>query len=258
MCLASHVSYARVALRAFSVYAHPDSGRPAYVYHYSRDVVVPSRARAGRTASPALGVANGGGHRRRIAVEGSDRGGISHGRRAGLPLAWRRGNCSSAKAWRRLRPFSGALIVLLIAAPWHVLATLRNPPYLSFSACAARPRRISRISVVLFHERAGAALFEPALPARLQHGAALYFWLFHLLWLFPWSVYFPAVAKLSYKPVIARTHAATGALLDRVSCWCSSLSRPRRNTTRCRAIRRWRCCWARDGGGRSGCGAARV
>ena len=29
----------------------------------------------------------------------------------------------------------------------------------------------------------------------------LYFWLFHLLWLFPWSVYFPAVAKLSYKPV---------------------------------------------------------
>jgi len=27
----------------------------------------------------------------------------------------------------------------------------------------------------------------------------LYFWLFHLLWLFPWSVYFPAVAKLSFK-----------------------------------------------------------
>jgi len=29
----------------------------------------------------------------------------------------------------------------------------------------------------------------------------LYFWLFHLLWLFPWSVYLPAVAKLSFKPV---------------------------------------------------------
>jgi hypothetical protein len=28
----------------------------------------------------------------------------------------------------------------------------------------------------------------------------LYFWLFHLLWLFPWSVYFPAIVKLSYKP----------------------------------------------------------
>jgi hypothetical protein len=29
----------------------------------------------------------------------------------------------------------------------------------------------------------------------------LYFWLFHLLWLFPWSVYFPAIFKLSFKPV---------------------------------------------------------
>ena len=27
-----------------------------------------------------------------------------------------------------------------------------------------------------------------------------YFWLFHLLWLFPWSVYFPAVFKLSFRP----------------------------------------------------------
>ena len=29
----------------------------------------------------------------------------------------------------------------------------------------------------------------------------LYFWLFHLLWLFPWSVYLPAVARLSFRPV---------------------------------------------------------
>jgi len=28
----------------------------------------------------------------------------------------------------------------------------------------------------------------------------LYFWLLHVVWLFPWSVYFPAVAKLSFKP----------------------------------------------------------
>jgi hypothetical protein len=28
----------------------------------------------------------------------------------------------------------------------------------------------------------------------------LAFWLLHLLWLFPWTVYFPAAARLSYKP----------------------------------------------------------
>src|SRR5207248_7777600 len=28
----------------------------------------------------------------------------------------------------------------------------------------------------------------------------LYFWLFHLLWLFPWSIFFPALLKLNYRP----------------------------------------------------------
>src|SRR5256884_2681848 len=37
------------------------------------------------------------------------------------------------RTWQRLRPISGLFIMLLIAAPWHVLATLRNPPYFSFS-----------------------------------------------------------------------------------------------------------------------------
>ena len=41
------------------------------------------------------------------------------------------------RTWKRLHPFSGLLIVLLIAAPWHVLATLRNPPYSSFTLHSA-------------------------------------------------------------------------------------------------------------------------
>ena len=45
----------------------------------------------------------------------------------------------------------------------------------------------------------------------------LYFWLFHLLWLFPWSVYFPAVAKLNFRPTDrAGKDAAAGAVLDRL------------------------------------------
>ena len=42
------------------------------------------------------------------------------------------------RTWDRLRPFSGAPIALAIAAPWHVLATIRNPPYFYFSH-AQRP-----------------------------------------------------------------------------------------------------------------------
>ena len=66
---------------------------------------------------------------------------------------------------------AGSLSVLAIAAPWHVLATLRNPPYLRFHD-AQRARVLSWILLVLFHQRARAALPEPALSARLQHGAA--------------------------------------------------------------------------------------
>ena len=35
----------------------------------------------------------------------------------------------SKRTWSRLHPFTGLLIVIAIAAPWHILATLRNPPY---------------------------------------------------------------------------------------------------------------------------------
>jgi 4-amino-4-deoxy-L-arabinose transferase-like glycosyltransferase len=43
----------------------------------------------------------------------------------------------SARVWKRLRPLSGMAIILLIAAPWHVLATLRNPPYFVFTMRSA-------------------------------------------------------------------------------------------------------------------------
>src|SRR5215469_10641762 len=39
----------------------------------------------------------------------------------------------SRVVWSRLHVFSGALIALAIAAPWHILATLRMPPHFSFS-----------------------------------------------------------------------------------------------------------------------------
>jgi 4-amino-4-deoxy-L-arabinose transferase-like glycosyltransferase len=34
---------------------------------------------------------------------------------------------ASRDVWRRLHPFRGIVIALVIAAPWHVLATIRNP-----------------------------------------------------------------------------------------------------------------------------------
>ncbi|HCC58958.1 MAG TPA: glycosyl transferase, partial [Solibacterales bacterium] len=38
------------------------------------------------------------------------------------------GQWNQRETWRRLRPLRGMLLFLLIAAPWHVAATLANPP----------------------------------------------------------------------------------------------------------------------------------
>ncbi len=104
------------------------------------------------------------------------------------------------QTWKRLDPFSGVLIVLLIAAPWHVLATLRNPPYFSFSLRSV-PGEYHGFLWFYFMNEQVLRFLNLRYPRDYNTVPRVYFWLFHLLWLFPWSVYFPAVAKLSFKPI---------------------------------------------------------
>jgi len=105
----------------------------------------------------------------------------------------------STVAWKRLRPFSGAIIVLLVAAPWHVLATLRNPPYFDFTLHSG-PGQYHGFFWFFFINEQLLRFLNLRYPRDYDTVPRLYFWLFHLFWLFPWSVYFPAIAKLSFKP----------------------------------------------------------
>lgn len=105
----------------------------------------------------------------------------------------------SRRTWRRLRPFSGALTFLLIAAPWHVLATLRNPPYFDFTL-SAEPFQYRGFFWFYFINEHVLRFLNMRHPRDYNTVPRLYFWLFHLLWLFPWSVYFPAAARLRFKP----------------------------------------------------------
>jgi 4-amino-4-deoxy-L-arabinose transferase-like glycosyltransferase len=105
----------------------------------------------------------------------------------------------SARAWRRLHPFSGMLVILLIAAPWHILATLRNPPYFAFTLQSG-PGEYHGFLWFFFINEQLLRFLNMRYPRDYNTVPRLYFWLLHLAWLFPWSVYFPALAKLSYKP----------------------------------------------------------
>ena len=106
---------------------------------------------------------------------------------------------SSRSTWKRLRPLSGLAILLAIAAPWHVLATIRNPPYFDLTLHSERGAYHGFFWFYFINEH-----LLRYLGLRYPHDyntvPRLYFWGFHLVWLFPWSVYFPAAGRLSFAP----------------------------------------------------------
>ncbi|HEV2446539.1 MAG TPA: glycosyltransferase family 39 protein [Candidatus Sulfopaludibacter sp.] len=115
--------------------------------------------------------------------------------------------------WKRLHPLSGALIALAIAAPWHLLAALRNPPYVDFTFRSV-PGEYHGFFWFFFMNEQVLRFLNLRYPRDYDTVPRLYFWLFHLIWLFPWSVYFPAIAKLSFRPADRAGRARLLAL-----CW---------------------------------------
>jgi len=119
----------------------------------------------------------------------------------------------SARIWKRLHPSTGLVIVLAIAAPWHILAALRNPPYFAF-ALHSIPGQYHGFVWFYFINEQVLRFLNLRYPRDYNTVPRLWFLLFHLVWLFPWSVYLPAVAKLSFKPTDRAGRARLLAL-----CW---------------------------------------
>jgi hypothetical protein len=119
----------------------------------------------------------------------------------------------SYDVWRRLRPLSGALVILLIAAPWVILATLRNPPFLDFTFRSV-PGQYHGFFWFYFMNEHVLRFLNLRYPRDYNTVPRPLFWLLHLVWLFPWSFYLPATLRLSYKPVDRAGRARLLAL-----CW---------------------------------------
>lgn len=119
--------------------------------------------------------------------------------------------------WKRFYPASSLAILLLIAAPWHILATLANPPYFAFTLHSG-PGMYHGFLWFYFINEQLLRFLNLRYPRDYATVPRLYFWLFHLIWLFPWSVYFPALFKLSYR---ADDRAGRARLL--ALCWTGFL-----------------------------------
>jgi 4-amino-4-deoxy-L-arabinose transferase-like glycosyltransferase len=119
----------------------------------------------------------------------------------------------SKQAWRRLNPAAVAVVALLIAAPWHLLAIRHNPPYFVFSMHSGPGQYRGFFWFYFFNEHL-LRFLNLRYPRDYNTVPRLWFWLLNLVWIFPWSAYLAAAPGLSYKPA---TRAGRVRLM--AVCW---------------------------------------
>lgn len=99
------------------------------------------------------------------------------------------------KLWRRLRPFTGIALFLLIAAPWHILAGLRNPDHGHPAGNIPSAAGVHGFFYFYFINEHVLRFLGHRYPHDYNKQAGWIFWLGHLVWLFPWSIYVPLVCS---------------------------------------------------------------
>jgi 4-amino-4-deoxy-L-arabinose transferase-like glycosyltransferase len=115
---------------------------------------------------------------------------------AAIPLLlvsgqWRR--------WRSLKPLSGLLVFLAIAAPWHVLAGLANPGQGHPVGNHPTPGNVHGFWYFYFVNEHLLRFLGQRWPHDYNRLPSLVYWLMHLAWLFPWSLFLPALAVLAWR-----------------------------------------------------------
>jgi 4-amino-4-deoxy-L-arabinose transferase-like glycosyltransferase len=90
--------------------------------------------------------------------------------------------------WRRLRPFTGAILFLAIAAPWHLLAGLRNTD----GNLNGHPHGFFWFYFINEHFL---RFLGKRYPVDYNKLPGYLFWSLHLVWLFPWALFGPLLFR---------------------------------------------------------------
>lgn len=117
---------------------------------------------------------------------------------------------------RRLHLLAGALIFLVIAAPWHILAALRNPP-VPMPSGVGLPARAGWTWFYLYNEHV-ARFLQRRIPHDYGQVPIPLFWLLLLLWLLPWTAFLPAAVldavRTVRQPLLESLRFDSDAVLD--------------------------------------------
>ncbi len=97
------------------------------------------------------------------------------------------------RRWRELRLFSGLALFLLLAAPWHILAGLHNPDHGHPAGNVPSAAGVHGFFYFYFINEHVLRFLGRRFPHDYNKQAAWIFWVGHLAWLFPWSLYIPLV-----------------------------------------------------------------
>ena len=104
--------------------------------------------------------------------------------------------------WRRLgqfKPLSGLLLYLAIAAPWHILAGLANPDQGHPVGNHPTPGNVHGFWYFYFINEHVLRFLGQRFPHDYNRLPFVAYWLLHLVWLFPWSLFLPAMLFVAWK-----------------------------------------------------------
>jgi 4-amino-4-deoxy-L-arabinose transferase-like glycosyltransferase len=103
------------------------------------------------------------------------------------------------RRWRQLKPVSGFLLFLAIGAPWHILCGLANPDQGHPVGNHPTLGNVHGFWYFYFINEHFLRFFSLRYPHDYNKLPSSAYWLMHLAWLFPWSLFLPAVVAVAWK-----------------------------------------------------------
>src|ERR1700678_222489 len=102
------------------------------------------------------------------------------------------------RRWREFRLASGLLLFFVVAAPWHILAGLRNPGAGHPVGNVPTMGNVHGFFYFYFINEQVLRFLGKRYPVDYNKLPFLLYWSLHLVWLFPWSLYLPVVLRQAW------------------------------------------------------------